>query len=203
MGTCLRVSSHNQHVGTSDTGMNSSFFCVSHGSGRLFLPRFTDPDPMFVEKEGDWQVRPAGSDSLFEIHDPQMFVGNGLATEAGPGRGRGRVKKPPSVKLGPYYDDSELKFPEGPPLPTDDSKEGIRVNKGTVTDFVETMFTGREAKQRMVQSNMRLVVSIARKYSNVGVNLQDLVQEGSLGLSRAAEKFEPQKGFKFSTYASW
>jgi DNA-directed RNA polymerase sigma subunit (sigma70/sigma32) len=89
-------------------------------------------------------------------------------------------------------------------LPTDDdSKEGIRVNKGTVTDFVETMFTGREAKQRMVQSNMRLVVSIARKYSNVGVNLQDLVQEGSLGLSRAAEKFEPQKGFKFSTYASW
>jgi RNA polymerase primary sigma factor len=74
---------------------------------------------------------------------------------------------------------------------------------GTVTDFVETMLTGREAKQRMVQSNMRLVVSIARKYSNVGVNLQDLVQEGSLGLSRAAEKFEPQKGFKFLTYASW
>jgi hypothetical protein len=155
---------------------------------------------MFVEKEGDGQVRPAGADSLFEMHDPQMFVGNGLATEAGPGRGRGRVKKPPSVKLGPYYDDSEQKFPEG--LPTD-TKEGILVNKGTVTDFVETMFTGREAKQRMVQSNMRLVVSIARKYSNVGVNLQDLVQEGSLGLSRAAEKFEPQKGFKFSTYASW
>ena len=46
----------------------------------------------------------------------------------------------------------------------------------------------------MVQSNMRLVVSIARKYANVGVNLQDLVQEGSLGLTRAAEKFEPQKG---------
>ena len=61
----------------------------------------------------------------------------------------------------------------------------------------------KEAKQRMVSSNMRLVVSIAKKYSNVGVTVQDLVQEGSLGLSRAAEKFEPKRGFKFSTYASW
>ena len=167
-----------------------------------FPYRFTDPDPTFVQTEGDEQIRPVGADALFEEQDPDMFVGNGLAMEAGPGRGRGRVKKPPSVKLGPYFDDSEQKFPEGPPLPGD-SVKGKLVNTGTVTDFVETMFTGREAKQRMVQSNMRLVVSIARKYSNVGVNLQDLIQEGSLGLTRAAEKFEPQKGFKFSTYASW
>jgi hypothetical protein len=155
------------------------------------------------KKEGDCQIRPAGAESLFQIQDPQMFVGNGLAAEVGPGRGRGRVKKPPCMKLGPYYDDSELKFPDVVPPRPIYGHEGIRVNKGTVTDFVETMLTGREAKQRMVQSNMRLVVSIARKYSNVGVNLQDMVQEGSLGLSRAAEKFEPQRGFKFSTYASW
>lgn len=163
---------------------------------------FTDSDPTFVQTEGDEQIRPAGSDTLFAEQDPQMFVGNGLATEAGPGRGRGRVKKPPLIKLGPYYDDSERKFEKGPLLPGD-SRKGKLVNTGTVTDFVEVIFTGREAKQRMVQSNMRLVVSIARKYANVGVNLQDLVQEGSLGLTRAAEKFEPQKGFKFSTYASW
>jgi len=50
---------------------------------------------------------------------------------------------------------------------------------------------------------MRLVVSIARRYHGVGVNVQDLVQEGSLGLARAAEKFDPKKGYKFSTYASW
>jgi len=167
-----------------------------------FHYRFTDPDPTFVQAEGDEQIRPAGAEDLFKEENPHMFVGNGLATEAGPGRGHGRVKKTPSVSLGPYYDDSEQKFRDGPPLPGD-SKKGRLVNTGTVTDFVETMFTGREAKQRMVQSNMRLVVSIARKYCNVGVNLQDLVQEGSLGLTRAAEKFEPQKGFKFSTYASW
>merc|ERR1712125_295752 len=50
---------------------------------------------------------------------------------------------------------------------------------------------------------MRLVVSIARRDNNVGVNVQDLIQEGSIGLMRAAEKFSPTKGFKFSTYASW
>ena len=87
-------------------------------------------------------------------------MGNGLATEAGPGHDHGCVKKPPYMELGPYYDDSELKFPDVPPRPVS-SKGGIRVNVGTVKNFVETMLTGCEAKQGMVQSNMRLVVSIA------------------------------------------
>ena len=76
-------------------------------------------------------------------------------------------------------------------------------NRGTVDDFVEMIQSGREAKQRMVQCNMRLAVSIAKRYRNVGVNIADLVQEGSIGLARAAEKFDPKRGFKFSTYASW
>lgn len=189
-----------RNIDTSIGLVLSSLMCYSPFA--LLYYSFTEPDPTFVQTEGDEQIRPAGAADLFKQQDPQMFVGNGLATEAGPGRGRGRVKKPPAVSLGPYFDDSEQKFRKGPPLPGD-SRNGKLVNTGTVTDFVETMFTGRQAKQRMVHSNMRLVVSIARKYSNVGVNLQDLVQEGSLGLTRAAEKFEPQKGFKFSTYASW
>ncbi|MBV9410567.1 MAG: sigma-70 family RNA polymerase sigma factor [Acidimicrobiia bacterium] len=62
---------------------------------------------------------------------------------------------------------------------------------------------GRQAKQRFIQSNLRLVVSIAKRYQSSGLPLLDLVQEGNLGLIRAVEKFEYRKGFKFSTYATW
>jgi len=63
--------------------------------------------------------------------------------------------------------------------------------------------TGRRARQRFIQSNLRLVVSIAKRYQATGLPLIDLVQEGNLGLMRAVEKFDHRKGFKFSTYATW
>ena len=148
-------------------------------------------DKNYFYQEGLEQIRPAGAEAMFDEVDPNMFLGNGLAQDAGPGRGRGRVRKPPPTRLKDFHD----KKREG--------RKKEPLNRGTTLDFVDMMMEGREAKQRMVQSNMRLVISIARKYSNVGVGLQDLVQEGSLGLSRAAEKFDPSKGFKFSTYASW
>ena len=60
-----------------------------------------------------------------------------------------------------------------------------------------------KARARMIQSNLRLVINIAKKYSHLGVSMMDLIEEGNLGLMKAVEKFNPKKGYRFSTYAAW
>ena len=61
----------------------------------------------------------------------------------------------------------------------------------------------KAARAKMIQSNLRLVINIAKKYSHLGVSMLDLIEEGNLGLMKAVEKFNPKKGYRFSTYAAW
>lgn len=61
----------------------------------------------------------------------------------------------------------------------------------------------KDARERMIKSNLRLVISIAKRYINLGVPLSDLIEEGNIGLMKSIEKFDPERGFRFSTYAAW
>jgi RNA polymerase sigma factor (sigma-70 family) len=159
-------------------------------------------------------LRPVGYEEIFEETDPCFFVGNGIVQESGPGRGCARRRSPPPLQLGDWYDDSAYVTAmrayknsnsngKSLPKPVRAAATAVPLNRGDVAAFVELLNQGRDAKQRMIKSNMRLVVSIAGKYCRAGVGLLDLIQEGSIGLHRAARKYEPKKGFKFSTYASW
>ena len=100
-----------------------------------------------------------------------------------------RAKKPVRDAVGHYLDDIK----SGELLSGEDELELARLIEGG----------DEEARRRLMRANLRLVVSIARRHGNRGMALDDLIQEGNLGLLRATEKFDYRKGFKFSTYATW
>ncbi len=79
----------------------------------------------------------------------------------------------------------------------------INLSEAEIEKCKETVETGYQARDILIESNLRLVVSIAKRYLGRGMQFQDLIQEGNMGLMKAVNKFDPQKGFKFSTYATW
>ena len=86
------------------------------------------------------------------------------------------------------------------------AEEKLQSGKASASEkqgLKRAMKAGSEAKDHMVEANLRLVVSIARRYDGKDLQMQDLIQEGNIGLMRAADKYDHEKGFKFSTYATW
>jgi RNA polymerase primary sigma factor len=90
-------------------------------------------------------------------------------------------------------------------MPTEDEIRRVLAPLATALDerWTEMILRGDMARRRLTESNLRLVVSVAKKYVGRGMSMLDLVQEGNLGLIRAVEKFQHHKGYKFSTYATW
>jgi RNA polymerase primary sigma factor len=132
------------------------------------------------------------------VEDDHPFAAHAKPLTPEPKTSRSRKKASPTLDLRPDMTTDSLQL-----FLKDIGKVRLLTAQEEV-DLAKRIERGDlDAKQKMVESNLRLVVSIAKNYRNQGLPFLDLIQEGTLGLVRAAEKFDYRKGFKFSTYATW
>jgi RNA polymerase primary sigma factor len=141
-------------------------------------------------EDDDEQVIDASGGPLGELDEPQL---DELVDE--------EEDDIDTINSGEYFDDVSddsvrLYLREIGKIPLLSAEEELALAKRVVAG-------DKKAKDKMAEANMRLVVSIAKRYSGRGLDFLDLIQEGNTGLLRAVEKFDPDKGFKFSTYATW
>ena len=116
-------------------------------------------------------------------------------------KSKGRKKRHSPETEAPYEDSVRYFLSEIGRIPLLTPEEEIQL--ANQVRFSEDEHEAREAKEMLIRSNLRLVVSIAKKYLGRGVDFLDLLQEGTIGLIKAVEKFDPSLGWKFSTYSSW
>ncbi|KAJ8598099.1 hypothetical protein CTAYLR_005578 [Chrysophaeum taylorii] len=137
------------------------------------------------------RARDALMDERVEKHFPRREVTKRKKRDRLPGRKGVRHKDPAEVEWRKEHASTDGFLAEW----------AVRANLTSAADLEELIGAGRAARQALVAANMRLVYALAKKHEGYGVGLSDLVQEGSIGLMRAATKFDPDRGYKFSTYA--
>ncbi|WP_122856958.1 sigma-70 family RNA polymerase sigma factor, partial [Pseudomonas viridiflava] len=146
----------------------------------------------------------------FDIDDDVLLMEAGIVLEQSPNEkqpstaasGRAKAKPSSSLKQHKYIDYTRAL--DATQLYLNEIGFSPLLSPEEEVHFARLSQRGDPAgRKRMIESNLRLVVKIARRYVNRGLSLLDLIEEGNLGLIRAVEKFDPERGFRFSTYATW
>jgi RNA polymerase nonessential primary-like sigma factor len=151
---------------------------------------------MADNKHTDHQRRDRDADADVEPLDPDALSGESGAQDTAAGRSPGKNRRPATDPAADNHDPTRLYLSEIGASPLLSAKEEVH--------YARLAQKGDEqARKHMIESNLRLVVKIARRYMNRGLAFLDLIEEGNLGLIRAVEKFDPERGFRFSTYATW
>jgi RNA polymerase primary sigma factor len=170
------------------------------------IPEQRRPDDMSVEKDTRLPA-PGGEGETDEepIEVEAIVAQAGWASAAGaPDLVRQYLREIGRVPLLTAAEEVELaRSVEAGLFAQDRLDRGVDLDDDLRAELRQLVWYGREAKRRLIEANLRLVVSVAKRYLGRGLPLLDLVQEGNVGLIRAVEKFDYVKGYKFSTYATW